>query len=152
MKNILLFLLIILLSTAVSAQPQNFRHGDPDESMYFGCENLIEKLDLTKEQKDKIDDLRLQHKKEMIDLKAELQKARLGLEEIRDKDNFTRSEVISGVENINKIKNEISLKAANHRMDIYEQLTDEQKTVWQENKGDCRKHYGKFNKRMRRDE
>jgi hypothetical protein len=80
----------------------------------------------------------------MVDLKAELEKKEIELDEIRNKDNFSRNEIIASVENINKVKNEIALKVANHRMDIYELLTDEQKENWK----DKQHHFGMGHKKM----
>jgi Spy/CpxP family protein refolding chaperone len=69
----------------------------------------------------------------MIDLRADLKKSMIDLREIRSKDNFTRQEVIAGVDRMNKIKNDIALLAANHRMDLWETLTPEQKKIAKDN-------------------
>ena len=88
---------------------------------------MREKLKLTDQQESKIESLRSEHMKKMIDLKAELEKNMIDLKSIREKDNFTRADVISGVEKGNKIKNDMALAKANHLMDIWETLTPEQK-------------------------
>ena len=94
---------------------------------------MHEKLHLTDQQVSKIESLRSEHMKKMVDLKADLQKNMIDLKSIREKDNFTRADVISGVEKSNKIKNDMSLAKANHLMDIWETLTPEQKKLVKEN-------------------
>jgi Spy/CpxP family protein refolding chaperone len=143
MRNALVMLIVLFASTFLFtgdtvAQPKGSMKMDRqrfmDHDRFMNHERLIDQLNLTDEQKDKIETLRLQHKKEMVDLKAELEKREIELAEARNKDNISRNEVIPSVENINKIKNEIALKVANHRMDIYELLTDEQKEIWKDKK------------------
>jgi Spy/CpxP family protein refolding chaperone len=94
---------------------------------------MREKLKLTDQQVSKIEGLRAEHMKKMIDLKAELQKSMIDLKSIREKDNFTRADVISGVEKSNKIKNDMALAKANHLFDIWETLTPEQKKLVKDN-------------------
>jgi Spy/CpxP family protein refolding chaperone len=94
---------------------------------------MREKLHLTDQQVSKIESLRSEYMKKMIDLKADLQKNMIDLKSIREKDNFTRADIISNVEKANKIKNDMSLAKANHLMDIWETLTPEQKKLVKEN-------------------
>ena len=94
---------------------------------------IREKLHLTDQQVSKIESLRSEHMKKMVDLKAVLQKNMIDLKSIREKDNFTRADIISGVEKGNKIKNEMALAKANHLFDIWETLTPEQKKLVKEN-------------------
>jgi Spy/CpxP family protein refolding chaperone len=94
---------------------------------------LREKLHLTDQQVSKIESLRSEHMKKMIDLKGELKKNMIDQKSIRDKENFTREDIIASVEKANKIKNEIALANANHRMDLWETLTPDQKKIVKEN-------------------
>ncbi len=95
-------------------------------------ENLMEKLNLTDQQKDKISQLRTAHQKEMIDLKAELEKKMVDMRELKNKSDLKRADLISSVESVNATKNKIAIAMANHRMDMYELLTPDQKKMWQE--------------------
>lgn len=96
--------------------------------------NMIEKLNLTDEQKESISDLKSAHQKEMIDLKADLQKKMIDMKETRKDPKLSREKLISAVEEINTIKNKIAISRVNHGMDVYELLNDEQKKIWQEHK------------------
>ncbi|MEO8399151.1 MAG: Spy/CpxP family protein refolding chaperone [Ignavibacteriaceae bacterium] len=133
---------VLIFSGISSAQP------DPPKEKMKPRGDMMEKLNLTDSQKDKLKEFRMTQEKEMIDLKAQLKKDQLSLKEIRSKDNFSRSEIISTVEKINQSKNKIALKIANNRMDMYEVLTPEQQKIWKENA----KHFGgkeKFKHRKR---
>ncbi len=126
-------LLPLLISVNGFAQPKekpemNFR------------QNMIEKLNLTAEQKDKITDLRSKNQKEMIDLRAELKKKMVDMRDLRKDPKLTRDGLISEVKDINGIKDQIAIARANHMMDLYEVLTPEQKKIWQENKPMMRDH------------
>jgi Spy/CpxP family protein refolding chaperone len=146
-KIVLSVLFIVIVTTFIDAQtvdkkggpgPQETLNKPPQKKgMRQGMEGhknfMREKLHLTDQQVSKIESLRSEHMKKMIDLKAELKKNMIDLKSIREKDNFTRAEVISGVEKATKIKNDMALSKANHRMDIWETLTPEQKKMVKEN-------------------
>ncbi|MHB1688860.1 MAG: Spy/CpxP family protein refolding chaperone [Ignavibacteriaceae bacterium] len=102
------------------------------KGMGNGYQMFLKKLNLTDQQKEKIADLRLAFQKNMIDLKANLAKDKLALKELRVKNDFTRSDVLGAVENINKAKNDISLAVANHMLDVYGILTPEQQKIAKE--------------------
>jgi|CZKP01.1.fsa_nt_gi hypothetical protein len=113
-------------------KPHQFKKG-----MHQGMEGhkrfLREKLHLTDQQVAKIESLRSEHMKKMIDLKGELKKSMIDQKSIRNKENFTREDIIAGVEKANKIKDEIALANANHRMDLWETLTADQKKIVKDN-------------------
>ncbi len=94
---------------------------------------MMTKLNLTDQQKDKISELKITHQKNMIDLKAQLQKDILGLKELRSKDDFNRNDVLSSVEKVNKSRDAIAVERANHMMDVYQILTPDQQKVWKQN-------------------
>lgn len=121
---VLIIALVGLYSSTVYPQNKSF----PEHQFFKG--KMLEKLNLTDEQKNKIEDARLAHQKQMIDLKANLQKKLLALKELRLKGNLDRNSVLAAVKEINQAKNEIALARANNMMDFYEILTPEQrKTV-----------------------
>lgn len=128
-----IFTLTLLSGTAFSQKNEN------NMRMEFH-KNIFEKLNLTDQQKDKMSELRFSHKKQMIDLKAALEKSRLALQELRSKDNFTRSEVLAAVKKINQAKNDIAIAEANNKMDMYEILTPEQQKIWKKNIFNTRMH------------
>ncbi|RPI69893.1 MAG: hypothetical protein EHM47_13100 [Ignavibacteriales bacterium] len=104
-------------------------------------ERPIEKLNLTEEQENKISDLRTNHQKKMTDYKAELEKAKIDMRDIRNSSGVSRNNLISAVEKMNDVKNKMAVERINHHMDVYELLNDEQKEIWREQKP-SRDHQG----------
>jgi len=139
MKNLIYALSIIILSSFISSGDGLAQQKQKSDRMNFRG-NMIEKMNLSDEQKDKIAELRTKNQKEMIDLKAELQKKMIDKREYKRNSDLTRAELISSVKEINKIKEQIAVARANHQMDVYELLTPEQKKIWQEHKPMMRDH------------
>ena len=156
MKNLIYALSIIILFSFISSGDAFAQQKQKANRMHFR-ENMIEKMNLSEEQKDKIAELRSKNQKEMIDLRAELQKKMIDKRELRRNTDLTRAQLISAVKEVNGIKDQIAVARANHQMDVYELLTPEQKKIWQENKPMMRDHmkmkfkdgncgHGKFNR------
>lgn len=91
---------------------------------------IHQQLNLTDEQQTKVDDMKLTHQKEMIDLKADLDKKELELRELKNNGNYTRDEYLNKVNEIISARNKIALSLANHHMDIYQILDETQKKEW----------------------
>ncbi len=91
---------------------------------------MHQKLNLTEEQQEKVDVLKLAHQKEMIDLKANLEKKEVEMAELKNKGNYTREEFLNKISEIISARNKIALSLANHQMDIYQLLDDNQKKEW----------------------
>jgi len=92
--------------------------------------SMFQKLNLTDTQKDQIVKLRLNNKMQMVDLKANLEKKKIEMMELKTNGNYTREQFISKVEAINKAKNEIAISKANIQMDVYQLLDETQKAEW----------------------
>lgn len=91
---------------------------------------IHQQLNLTDEQQTKVDDMKLTHQKEMIDLKANLEKKELELRELKHKVNYTRDEYLNKINDIISARNKIALSVANHQMDVYQILDENQKKEW----------------------
>lgn len=118
-KLVLSIFLILLFTLPLNAQP-----GRGWGYLYFN-----EKLELSDEQESKIEKLRADHQKEMVDHRAKLQKARLELREVTTKDNFSRNEYLAAHNKLAKIREEIQLANANHRMNVLELLNKDQRKM-----------------------
>ncbi len=117
---------ILIIAAAVNFYPQN---NDQSGGERFKG-RMFDKLNLTDEQKSKIEDLRIEHQKAMIDLRADMQKKRLAVKEMMLKGNYSRSDYLNLINDLNSAKNKIAASRANHRMDVYELLTDQQKKIF----------------------
>lgn len=95
-----------------------------------------EQLNLTDQQKAKLEDLRMQHQEKMVDMRAELDKARIETQRLRRSDKLNRSDVINQTKKMSNIRNKMAEARANHMMDVYELLTDEQRKIWNDLKYD----------------
>lgn len=113
-------LIVFLITTILHAQPgMGWRHAQ-----------MMEKLNLTETQETQLEKLKTDHQKNMIDLRAKLQKAKIESKEVITKDDFKRSDYLAAQEKINKIQNEIHSTAANHRMDIIDILNKDQRKIF----------------------
>jgi len=120
----LLSFLIVLAGAFTYAQQQK---GDRKDNKHG---KMIEKLNLTDQQQTQIEEFRFAHQEKMIDLKADVEKKKLGLKELQSTADFSRGDYISKVEDIISAKNKIKLAKANHHMDVYELLDAEQQKTW----------------------
>ena len=132
MKNLIVVLAILFSITVVNKEmfSQKREHRD---GKGFRME-MKEKLNLTDEQENKIEGLRLAHQEKMIKFKADLELKELEIRKIKSSDKMSRSEMIRIEKEINVIKNELALERVNHQMDVYDNLNAEQKKIWMEQK------------------
>lgn len=106
-------------------------------------DRIEEKLNLTDSQKAKIEEMRVNHQKKMIDLNANLEKKKVELRALRNSEKLNRSDLVKLTKEISEIKNSMAIEKANHHMDIYEILDNNQKQIWREMKPGHRMRDGK---------
>jgi len=123
---------VMLISQDLFAQQKIERQRDGNKS------NIHQKLNLTEEQQIKVDALRFGHQKDMIDLKANLEKKEVEMAELKNKGNYTREDFLNKVNEIISAKNKIALSMANHQMDVYQLLDETQKKEWNKFSGNFR--------------
>ena len=95
------------------------RKGAPGAMMGF--------MKLTDEQRTKMQDLRLAHQKEMIPLRADLQKLHASMKLEITADKFNESKVKSLQGEISKVMNEIASKTILHQRAVRDLFTPEQR-------------------------
>jgi hypothetical protein len=86
-----------------------------------------EELNLTADQKTKIDDLRSKHLKAMVDLKANVEKLQIEMHDLVKKGNIDRKAYLDQEEKLMQAQSRIRSAIANHKMDVYALFTPEQK-------------------------
>ncbi len=139
---------VILFIALISTQ---FVYGQMERrGMHQGSKHkmMMEKLNLTDSQQEAIQDLRFNHQNEMIDLKADLKKKKLAMQELKSGGNYTRDEFLSKVKSISDAKENIAFAMANHKMDVYELLTDEQRKIFNEMRDHPRHNMKKMKHKM----
>jgi Spy/CpxP family protein refolding chaperone len=124
MKNTLKISILSMLVLVFGCSVAFSQHGEG-----WNLKKLESKLNLTDTQKDQIEKLRLNHQKDMVDLKAKLQKARIESKEVMSKDEFTRNEYLAAQNKMIKLREEIHLAAANHRMDVLDLMNKDQRKI-----------------------
>jgi Spy/CpxP family protein refolding chaperone len=149
MKNKIIYLVlisfIVIGSLSNTEAQRRFLRGEnlpPNHPRLI----LMDELNLTDAQKNKIDDIRFNHQKEMIELRSILEQKKLELRKYRSSDEISRSKVISLTKEVNEIRNKISLARANHQMDIFEVLDSNQQKIWHDYRplGFSKKERGMF--------
>jgi Spy/CpxP family protein refolding chaperone len=95
---------------------------------------MKEKLNLTDTQSEAIEEFHFSHKREMIDLKADIERKKLDMKELMSKGNYTRDDYLLKVKAVSGAKEKMDLAKANHRMDVYDLLTDEQRIIFNDMK------------------
>lgn len=121
-------LVILLIGLLVSAQFIFGQNEGPRFNRSDRHQFIINKLNLTDEQQEAIGNLRIEHQKSMIDLRSEVEKKKLDLEELKSSGKYSREEYVAKVKALSDAKAQIALMRANHRMDVYDLLTNEQKS------------------------
>lgn len=140
------FLTAILIFTVFfSSLSYSQKNSDVRKNQFRG--GIMNELNLTKEQKEKVSKFSLDLQEKMIDMTSELQKKELEKKKILLNENVSRDEMIKLTKDISAIKNQIELMRINHQMDIYDILDANQKTVWK----DIQLNKGRFKERMKRD-
>jgi len=131
LAGISVILFIALISTQFSYS-QMERRG-----MYQGDHHkmMIDNLNLSDTQKEAVEELSFSDKRKMIDLKADMGKNKLDMQELLSKGNYTRDDYLNTVKTINDAKEKIAFAKANHRMDVYDLLTEEQRKTFDEMQG-----------------
>lgn len=132
MKSKILVLGAVLAVLMISGNlfSQEFRQGNRERDEMRKGDRIQEKLNLSDKQVDKIEELKLSHRKEMISLRADIESKEVDQEELKSGLNFTREEYLKKVNEIISAKNKLELARANHQMDVYQLLDDNQKQEW----------------------
>lgn len=121
---------LIVISTSISQAQEKkifkFKKGEPLKW------ETKDDLKLTEDQQNKFDDLNLQHEKRMIDLQADVEKAKLSKRELVKKGNFSKNDYLAAEEKIMQAENKIRMEEEKLRMDKYSLLDENQKKIFME--------------------
>lgn len=127
MKKVIV-LAVMLLFISASAFPQGRSKGPGKTTKQgYGIEMMMSKLNLTADQKAKIEKIRTAHQKTMIDLKADLQKKQVEKRDVIRNSNYAKADLVKQTEEMNKLRDKIALERANFLGDVTSVLTDAQK-------------------------
>ena len=124
--SIFTIIITLFMFASLQAQPQTNvppkkQHKEMRHMGFWG------QLNLTPEQKIKIDELSSAHQKSLIDMKADLEKLRIDKKDLIKKGDFNRKAFTDLEEQMMKLQNKIHMAGLNHKLDVVALLTPEQK-------------------------
>jgi Spy/CpxP family protein refolding chaperone len=119
------FFLFLLVESPLQAQPDNER-------------SVWKKMDLTAEQASALKTIRHESQKKMIDLRAELRKARLDFRNLRGSENTDRKRIEQLARQIADLRVEQVLLLHDADEEVKEVLSPEQQQYWREIKNERR--------------
>lgn len=139
MKKLTVLLLTVFAFTAFGFTPFPEDDNAPDD---FGPKaKFIDELKLTADQQAKFDDLHYNHKKMIIDTKAEIAKNRLELRKMLNDNNIDEGKILKLTEANNNLRSKIQTSRVNMWLNIYKILNKEQQELWAQ-------HLGNMGERM----
>lgn len=149
---IITFFLVLLSGTVLFAQqeqePKN--HPDQKEHQTPKKEFLREKLKLTKEQKDKIKEMRLENEKKSIDISAEIKKLKLELRAMTEKKNITDDKVLEITRKISFLQSDMKESHVKQWLATYNLLDDKQKETFLKTSPILKEKMGEMRKNIRK--
>jgi Spy/CpxP family protein refolding chaperone len=137
MKKAFAIAVLILVSfIAITAQPapRGERGMCGSKEMNFK-HMMMEKLNLTDEQKDNIQNIHLNLEKEIVDLKANIQKNRIELKQLMIGDKLNKNDITALIVENNEIQGKIKKLKIDNWFKIYSQLDDSQKSIFKKSFG-----------------
>ena len=86
--------------------------------------------EMTAEQLDKMDALRVSHLKEMMPLKTDLRIREMELAALWRADKLDAKKIVAKVKELSDLRGKMQLAKVNHHLDVYNLLTPEQRKAW----------------------
>jgi Spy/CpxP family protein refolding chaperone len=134
----LLGLMVVLAGTGLAQESYDF--GLPQlPGKWWKMPRVVEGANLTPQQIEQIEAIFLEHRKNLIDLTATLQKAQLDFKALVEKDIIDRDAVMTKLEEISRSRAEIMKMTVVMQLDINEVLTPEQRTTLKKMRNEYRK-------------
>jgi protein CpxP len=124
MKNLLV--LLILFTTVAMAQPRKMGEASPIRG------RLMEKLNLTDDQRKQVDKLHSDLQKKQITLRARIQSARVDVRDAFREDKPDRGKIESKLSDITKAQGEMKTNHVAFWFDVNKILTPEQQKIWKQ--------------------
>ena len=123
-RSLMIFVLMIFISGSIFAQ------GNPNPKNKGGDRPFMNIPDLTEDQKEQIKEMRINHMKEVIPLKNELNEKEAHLQTISTGDNVDLNEVYVTIDEVGKIRIDLAKKRAAFRQDVRKILTEDQRVIF----------------------
>ena len=141
-------LMLAFVTTAIS-QPMRGFHGN--KGFMDRRQEMRTDLKLTGEQRVQMMDLRLEHQKQILPLRTELQGKMTELKLLRIEENPNLKKIDSKIDEISKLRSKMQKANARHQLEIRKLLTPDQQKIFDSKalSGQSRRAHGKrFHGRM----
>ncbi|MBN2430381.1 MAG: periplasmic heavy metal sensor [Acidobacteria bacterium] len=128
--NGVLLLWFVLLFAGIAQAQEGHNLGLPQlPGKWWKMQRVVQEADLTPQQVERIEAIFLEHRKNLIDLKASLEKAQLDFKALVEKDDIDREAVMAALTEISRFRAEIIKMTVVMQLDINEVLTPEQRAT-----------------------
>jgi Spy/CpxP family protein refolding chaperone len=128
-KHIVLPIVALLLVTGIAfAQQPGTGHEHNEKMCSRGDKPMIPGL--TEEQKEQMRELRVEHMKEVRQLRNQIGEQRARLRTLSTSDKVNMGEINRVIEDFGKMRTQMMKARAQHRQDVRELLTDEQRVIF----------------------
>jgi periplasmic protein CpxP/Spy len=97
-----------------------------DHGRWWNNPKIVEQLKLTDEQRKAMDDIMLQHRETLIDLRASVDKAELGMEPLMGQDQPDEAKILSQIDTVAQARAELEKANARFLLALRGKLTPEQ--------------------------
>lgn len=130
----------VLAAATVCAQSPETKSVDLFDmpGKWWKHQPVVDELRLTPDQTAKIEAIFMEHRKKLVDLKAQLEKYMLDLEQTTDQSQFDRAQVLKLVDQIAPVRSEIVRSTILMQLDIRDQLNPNQRATLKKLRGTYR--------------
>ena len=138
---------ILFLSLTWTLQAQQNKKGQGTEKGNCMGQSCLNLPNLSQDQKDKIDALRIPHMKEMQQLQNKLRENKAHLKTLESADKPNMADINATIDIIGDLKVSMMKSQAAHKQAIRQLLTDEQKVVFDAQRNGMHRpgpHYGNY--------
>lgn len=126
MKNLkltaVIFCLLVVFIGSTFAQQRQMKDGKRGR--------MYQELNLTQDQKEKIQEFRLNHKEYVIDIQTQIKKNRLEIEKLLMDDNFNESRLLDISHKNSELRAQIKDSRLKMLLSAYKILDTDQKKLW----------------------
>lgn len=147
------FMLVGTISIAQRGRNDGFKHGDHREKTAYdhrsGHKSLNDQLELTDEQKTKIEELKLESSKAKTQRQNQLREKEAQLTTLRTEDKIDQNKINNLIDEIGKLRTEGRKDQVNTDLKIRAMLSEKQRIIFDQHvsarggRGDYNRHYDK---------
>lgn len=138
MRSRLMGLAVLALAGTLAFAQQGTGQRVVVEKKVRGPEKMDQMLNLTDEQEAKIEKLRGEMQRTMVQNRSKIQIARIDLRELMDADTPDRGAIEKKFKEISDLQVKQRMAMFDHRADVEKLLTPDQKKIWKEHRGEGR--------------